>query len=220
MKRWLSGTFIAVYLAALVGGIGAHAMKFGINSHPIMYYFVWDMFCGWSPYELRYHIVGEGESGKFYELGPGPWAKFSPFGDLARHHYDAYGTTFRKTAMNTLKHTDHEPMRRVLVIQETWHKKYNLTDHLWAMRFDEPKEPYSYFWLYASYSGEGEVLLQNNDFMNYSTALSITDNPRLLSDARRGRPFFAFNPSMRDDSPGFQDPTAWAGPTTNDAFAH
>ncbi len=213
MKRWLSGTFIAVYLSALVWGVGAHAMKFGVNSHPVMYYLVWDMFCGWSPYETRFHVMGEGVSGKYYELGPGPWPHFSPYGDLPRHQYDAYGSTFRKMAMNTLRHTEHEEMRRILVVQECWHKKYNLPDHLWAMRFEEPKDPYSYFWPFATYTGEGEMLTQNVDFLNNATAMSITDNPRLLSDARRGRPFFAINPTLREDAPMLQDPTAWAGPS-------
>lgn len=222
MKRWLSGTFIAVYLSALGWGIMAHAMKFGTDSHPIMYYLVWDMFCGWSPYETRFHIVGESETGKFYELSPGPWPHFSPFGDLPRHHYDAYGSTLRRSAMNVLKHTEHpEPIRRVLVIEEAWHKKYNLPEHLWSLRFDEPKEPFSYFWLYASYTPDGEILMQNTGFLNNAMAMSITDNPRLMSDARRGRPFFAFNPNLRDDNTAtFQDPTAWAGPGISDAYAH
>lgn len=212
-KRWLSGTFIACYLTALAWGIVAHAMHFTVNSHPAMYYLVWDMFCGWSAYETRFHVVGEGEDGKYYQLAPGPWPHFSPFGDLPRQHYDAYGTTFHKSALNTLRHTEHGPMRRILVFQECWHKKYNLPEHLWNIRFEEPKETYSYFWPYSSFTAEGDVITRNTDYINYSTAMSITDNPRLLSDARRGRPFFAVNPMASDDSPMSQDPTAWAGPS-------
>lgn len=213
MKRWLSGTFIAAYLTALAWGIVAHSMKFGVNSHPFMYYVVWDMFCGWSPYEIRFHVLGEGVSGKYYELGPGPWPHFSPFGDLPRHHYDAYGSTFRKMALNTLKHTEHEEMRRILVIEECWHKKYNLPQELWDLRFDEPRDPYSYFWLFSSYTENGETLAHHGDFLNHATSKSITDNPRLMSDARRGRPFFAFNPTLRDSAAPLQDPTTWAGPS-------
>lgn len=215
MKRWLSGTFITLYLSALAWGIFAHAMKFTVNSHPFMYYVVWDMFCGWSPYEIRFHVMGEGVSGKYYELGPGPWPAFSPFGDLPRHQYDAYGSTFRKMAMNTLNHTDHEDMRRIFVVEECWHKKYNLPQELWNLRFDEPREPHSYFWLFSAYTPDGQILQQNMDYLNYATAQAITDNPRLLSDARRGRPFFAFNPMLRDSTSTLQDPSAWAGPNLN-----
>lgn len=212
MKRWLSGTFIACYLTALAWGILAHAMRVGVNSHPLMYYVVWDMFCGWSPYEIRFHVLGEDVNGKYYELGPAPWPSFSPYGDLPRHNYDIYGSSFRRMALNTLKYTEHDEMRRILVVQESWHKKYNLPQELWDLRFDEPREPHSYFWLFSSYTPEGEMLTHNGDFLNYATALSITDNPRLMSDARRGRPFFAFNPTLRDSASLMQDPTAWAGP--------
>lgn len=32
MRRWVSGTFIACYLSALVFGIVSNAMKFGTNA--------------------------------------------------------------------------------------------------------------------------------------------------------------------------------------------
>ena len=62
-----------------------------------------------------------------------------PYGDLDRMHYDVLGNSHRKMALNALKRTDHEPIRRVVMIEEVWPKKYNLSDRIWAMRFDEPK---------------------------------------------------------------------------------
>ena len=73
MKRWLATTFIAAYLFILSGGLACHAMGFAVTSHPLMYFIVWDMFCGWCAYTTQTHVIAEGESMKFYELAPGPW---------------------------------------------------------------------------------------------------------------------------------------------------
>ena len=53
MKNWFAKLTIGLYLSMSFIGIAAHAMNFGTNSHPAMYYFVWDMFCGWAAHEIR-----------------------------------------------------------------------------------------------------------------------------------------------------------------------
>ena len=63
MKRWFTSLGIAAYLTALAVGFVSHAVDYGTDCHPIMYFLVWDMFCGWSAYEGRLHLIGEGESG-------------------------------------------------------------------------------------------------------------------------------------------------------------
>ena len=88
MKRWMTHLGIGAYLMALAFGFVTHAVDFGTGCHPIMYFLIWDMFCGWSSYEGRMHVISEGESGKFYELAPGPWGEFHPYGFIDRHHYD------------------------------------------------------------------------------------------------------------------------------------
>ncbi|MBI1345369.1 hypothetical protein GC163_03690 [bacterium] len=211
MRRWLATGFITSYLAFLGWGIVSHALKFQVFSHPVMYFTVWDMFCGWQAYESRIHIVAEGDSGTFYELSPPPWGDFAPFGDLARVHYDALGNSFVRIAQNTLKNTEHEPIRRMLVVEECWQKKYNLPEHLWAMRFDEPKDPKSYFWLRATFTPEGDLMYAGPDFVGYHASLAVCENPRLMSDAKRGRPFFSVNPALRGDQSLLNDPSAWAG---------
>jgi hypothetical protein len=211
MRRWFTHCFIGAYLLALAGGIASQTMKFGHFSHPAMYYVIWDMFCGWQAYESRYHIVGEGDSGTLYELAPGPWKRFCPYGDLTRNHYDSFGHAFHKMAMNTLRHTDHEPMRRMFVVEECWPKKLNLPDHLWALRMDEPKDPVSYFWMRAAYSPEGQLLHAAPDYTNWVHAWSVVNNPRLMADAKRGRPFYAVDPHQRQTGSLFTDPTLWAG---------
>lgn len=221
MKRWLASGFIASYLGALSWGIVSHAMKFYIFVHPIMYFLVWDMFCGWQAYESRTHVVAEGESGQLYHLSPTPWNEFAPFGNLSRVHYDALGNSYSRLAMTTLKNTTHEPMRRILVVEECWQKKYNLPDPLWAQRYEEPKVPKNYYWLRCQFTPEGELTYTRPDFVGYSYSIQMVENPRLLADARRGRPFFAINPSQRQGGQLVTDPTAWAlGGASQNPYAH
>ena len=197
MKRWLAKISIACYLSALLAGVACHAMNFGLSFHPITYYFVWDMFCGWSAHEFGYHLIGEGESGAHYHLSPAPWNTFAPYGDLERGQYDTIGHAHAKIALNTLNHTDHEPITRMFLVEEMWPKKYNLPDHLWALRFDEPKDPHSYFWLKAIMSGDGTLLQNNFDLVSHLTQLAVADNPRLKADSLRGKPFITISESFR-----------------------
>jgi hypothetical protein len=145
-------------------------------------------------------LIAEGESGTHYRLCPPPWNTFSPYGDLERDQYDAIGNAHAKIAKNTLRYTDHEPISRFFLLEETWPKKYNLPDHLWAARFDEEKDPHSYFWLKATFDSEGMVLQGNGDYITYLTNLAVTDNPRLKADSLRGKPFYAVDPSQRTTS--------------------
>ena len=200
MKHWLAKLTIASYLTALALGIASHAMNFGAGSHPAMYYLVWDMFCGWSAHELRYHLIAEGESGTHYRLSPAPWETFAPYGDLERAQYDALGNAYLKIAMNTLRHTEHEPILRMFVIEEAWPKKYNLPDDLWAARFDEPKDAHSYFHLKTIYDGDGMVVQSNPDYLTVLQNLAVTNNPRLKADSLRGKPFYAVDPTHRSSS--------------------
>lgn len=197
MKRGFTHLIIGVYLTAMGAGLASQTMSFGNVSHPIMYYFVWDMFCGWSSHEIRYHVVGEGESGTYYQLAPGPWKQFMPYGDLPRVHYDVLGNSHRKMAMNALAQTDHEPIRRVIMIEEVWSKKFNMSDESWATRFDEPKEMVSYFWQRAEMTPEGRVLSALPDYLSYLQTASVADNPRLVNDMHKGRDHFVLTPYQR-----------------------
>ncbi|MBM4075207.1 MAG: hypothetical protein FJ267_06145, partial [Planctomycetes bacterium] len=87
MRRWFAKITIGLYLSVLSVGIISHAMNFGTFSHPAMYYIVWDMFCGWTAHEIRYHVIAEGESGTYYDVSQGPWGTFMPYGDLPRSQY-------------------------------------------------------------------------------------------------------------------------------------
>ena len=205
MKRWLSHCAIGLYLSALSAGLISQTMNFGSASHPIMYFFVWDMFCGWSSHEIRYHVIGEGESGAYYQLAPGPWQTFMPYGDLDRMHYDVLGNSHRKMAMNALAHTEHEPIRRVIMIEEVWPKKYNMSEGSWARRYDEPKDPLSYYWQRAEMTAEGNVISAVPEYLTYLQTSSVADNPRLVNDLHRGRDHFVLSPVQRMASTGRQE---------------
>lgn len=199
MKRWLIHATIAAYLASLAFGIFAYAVKFHQGSHPVMYFIVWDMFCGWSAYSQRVQIIGEGESGKYYELAPGPWGEYHPYASIGRRHYDSFGNHFNRLARNVLQHTDHEPMARIFVVEENWAKKYNLPDHIWNRRFDEPKDPHIYYHVRAIWDGNCRTVANYANWLGIQTSMCVNDNPRLIDDSRKGRPFFTLNPANRSD---------------------
>ena len=87
MKRISACTFIVAYISALALGNVSHTLQYQTGCHPLMYMVIWDMFCGWSAYANQIHVIAEGESEKYYELAPGPWGIYRPWGgEFARHH--------------------------------------------------------------------------------------------------------------------------------------
>ncbi|MFK7778494.1 MAG: hypothetical protein QM501_10355 [Gimesia sp.] len=204
LKRGLISLTIASYIGILVFGIFSHTFSYKTGRHPTMYYIVWDMFCGWSAFSIRTHIVGEGISGKFYELAPGPWGEYKPYGNLGRRHYDTTGDAWLKMAMNTLDKTDHEPMLRILCIEEAWCKKYNLPDSIWDQRYESPKDFHNYYRLRRVITPDGVIAQNYVPWLTRQRYLQINDNPRLLSDMSRGRPFFAATIGSRVESQGPQ----------------
>lgn len=204
IRLWAVHLTIVGYLGALAFGVFSHTFNYRKGDHPAMYYVVWDMFCGWSAYDFRVHILGEGESGTIYELAPGPWGQVSPYGELARQHYDSYCNAIHRQAINTLNHTQHEPITRIFCVEETWAKKYNLTDSIWKKRFPEEKDLYSYYHLRAITDVEGRNLLANTNWYSHQVTRFMMDNPRLVGDAQRYQPF-AINSSY-SNQPSFMSP--------------
>ncbi len=72
MRRGIVIGFIVCYLLVLGFGIFSHALGYKSTDHVGMYYLIWDMYCGWSGYEYRQHLVAQGVSGQQYELTPAP----------------------------------------------------------------------------------------------------------------------------------------------------
>jgi hypothetical protein len=193
MKRWIAPLIICAYLGSLAFGIVTHTLQVGANSHPAMYFVVWDMFCGWGAYSNRTHLVAEGESGKYYQLSPAPWGALKPFGNVDRLHYDSNNYLSPAMIRNNLRHTQHEPISRVFVVEEIWPKKFNLPDPLWDAAYDEPKDKHSYFHLRGICSADGEVVRAYNSWYRQQVARSVADNPRVLAAQQNSQPFYPVN---------------------------
>lgn len=202
MHRWRAQVFIVVYLGVLLFGLASHALTFLKGCHPAMYLIVWDMFCGWAAYETRCEVVGEGDSGTYYRLAPGPWGGFRPFGSAERRDYDIHGQFGHRLASNTLRRTDHERIRRVYVVEQAWAKKYNLPAPLWQRRYgtDKPADIPCYYHVRAILNTDGEYLHRAEGWLTTQFEMAVLDNPRLRADMRKGHTFYASHPGER--SPG------------------
>ena len=191
MKRWFAVTFITAYLGSLSYGILCHTLGVGVASHPVMYFLVWDMFCGWAAYQNLNHIIAEGESGTLYEASPGPWGDIYPYGSkVGRQHYDSFVNHGHALALNVLRHTDHEPITRIFVIEELYAKKYDLPDAVWKRRYSGTKDKFSYFRVRREYCGEGRLTLSHASWFDQQYMLTLIDNPRLEREARNSQSFF------------------------------
>ena len=165
VTRWAAVAFAIVYLGVLGHGLTCHALQYRVNAHPLMYFTVWDMFCGWSGWSFRTHVIAEGESGQFYDLTSTPWDEYHPYSDLGRHHYDSFGNHAGQIGMNCLRQTVHEPILQMFVVEETWSKKFNLPDRLWEQVHDEPRQSHHYFHINSVYHPDGTPLSRNPTFL-------------------------------------------------------
>lgn len=188
MKRWFSHCVITLYLGCVLFGVAVHAVEYREHDHPAMYFIVWDMFCGWTAWEQRLHIIGEGESGEYYELAPGPWGDYEPFGNLDRHHYDPFVNHAARMAVNTLHQTQHEPIHRVFVIEEVWAKKYNLPVGLQQELTPVPGEKRTYCYVRDVYTADGTVIRRGLSWFSDQAKQSLWNNPRLARQTQFGRP--------------------------------
>jgi hypothetical protein len=179
-----------------------------------MYYVVWDMFCGWSAYDSRVHIIAEGESGKFYELTPPPWGELHPYGFIGRQHYDSFNNHSARIGMNVLAHTSHEPMTRVFVVEEAWAKKFNLPEAVWLARHGTPKEIEKYYRIRTVLLPDGMNVQNFGSWLSFQSMQALANNPRLHQEASRQRSVFAQAPEIRG-----RDMTVTPGMKTGQSFA-
>ena len=216
MKRVLAVAFIICYVGVLTVGNLAHVLRHGVSSHPLMYFVVWDMFCGWSAFDSRVHIVAEGESGKYYDLTHPPWGELHPYGYIGRENYDQFQTHTGNMGINVLKHSRHEPIARLFVIEECWQKKYNLPDAVWNRRYDDPKDLQKYYRRRVILLPDGTVTHGFNSWVAFQAGQMLMDNPRLVHDSKKSQSLFVFdkynqpgrevmvdsNPARNNVSPG------------------
>ena len=183
--------FIGGYLTTMASGVVCHALGFGEGSHPLMYYIVWDMFCGWSAQSYRTHVLAEGVSGAWYDAGVGPWEDerpFHPYGRLSRVHYNTEGVHAPRTGFNVLRHTSHEPIVRIAVVEECWAKKFNMPEPYWSARWKVPKDPASYYAVRYVLDAEGQLVAQNPGWAAEVTRRSVQNRDKIRRFASRGAP--------------------------------
>ena len=166
LRRWASVIMIVAYLCFIGHGLFCHAVQYRVNAHPIMYFTVWDMFCGWSGWSFRTHVVAEGASGALYELTPTPWTAYRPFSTLGREHYDYHGHHASRIGVNCLRQTEHEPIVRMFVVEETWSKKFNLPDSLWSRIHEEPRRSHHYFNVNTIHHPDGQLMARHPSFLD------------------------------------------------------
>jgi hypothetical protein len=189
MKRWILNASIAGYIGALAFGFLCVAGQVTLYFPP-MYFLTFNMYGGWSGYDAKMQVLGEGESGKFYVLSPGPWGEFRPYScNLSRQCYDQVFEYGRILARPGLKHTQHEPILRMFVVEQEYPKKFNLPDAQYAAYYGKPNPHRIYSHTRMVMNAEGEILSQNAPWLHYQDNLSVVDNPRLVTDATRSRPF-------------------------------
>jgi hypothetical protein len=208
MKRALAVAFIACYISLLTFGNVCHLLRHGVGGHPLMYMIVWDMFCGWAAYDSRVRIIAEGESETYYELTHAPWGELHPYGYIGRENYDQFNNHSRTMALNVLKHTSHEPINRILVIEESWPKKLNLPDSVWDLRYDIPKDPHYYYRIRQVLLPDGTITQNFDSFLSYHGRRMAVDNPRLVQQSKAVRPMF-----LNEGAPVFGR-DALVGPTS------
>lgn len=189
MKRWLSHAIIAGYLGILSYGIACHALGYKTAQHMGMYFIVWDMYYAYRGHEVRQHILAEGVSGQVYELTPPPWGEFHPFGHIGRQNYDGGNLFTGRFALNTLRHTQHEPIGRILLVDEVWNKKFNLPEELWAERHEGPRDVRRYYYLRSIYDPTGVCTLKHFSWNENLVQRAVLDNPRLRQEMVRNQPF-------------------------------
>ena len=189
MARRVAVAFIACYLGVLGYGLTAHTIGYRTYAHVGMYFVVWDMYCGWNGWESRTQILAEGESGTYYDVGTPPWGETCVYGTPDRRHYDSNGLHSITIGENVVKHTEHEPIVRYVVVEEAWAKKYNLPDYLWSQRYEEPKEARHYCRIRSAFQGDGQCIVSNGNFSNWLLAKALGDNPRLQQDLQVHTPF-------------------------------
>ncbi len=188
MRRVMACGFIGTYLLMLGVGLFSHALGYKSTAHVGMYFLVWDMYCGWCGYEIRHHVIAQGESGQYYEVTPPPWGEFVPFGSANRHDYDGSASFTGAIAAHVLDHTDHEPISEVILVEEAWSKKYNMPDALYESRYEEPREQRSYFRPRLLLSADGTIRERYLDWTGWLSHQALADNPRLQRDIAN-RPF-------------------------------
>lgn len=215
-KSWIAVGFISCYVTYLAWGALAHTLKLGSGLGPVNYFTVWDMFCGWTAWDSRTHIVAEGASGQFYDVKE-PWGEFHPFGSIARIQYDSTNHLLSNHIHNILRHTSHEDIDRVYVVEEVWPKQYNLPPKLFDYYFDRPNDKLSYFHLRAVCNDDGTPRASFPGWHAQQQLSAVYENPRLKRQAQQATSMYStlFNPQSNSGNTSLGSAASTHRVTTN-----
>ena len=188
MRRFGRYLAIVCYVGVLLFGLARHTLNHRSHDHVGMYFIVWDMYCGYTAWETRNHILAQGDSGQWYDASP-PWGDFVPFGSASRRDYDVFFAHCGRIAHNTLRNTTHEPIQRIVVVEEAWAKRFNLPDEVWAKRTPDPKIKNSYYHVVATCTPDGTRDALNGNWTSILGHNALVNNPRLRDEMVRAQPY-------------------------------
>ena len=193
-SRWAVNSLIAGYLGALAVGLALHAWQLpGHNTLP-GYFVVWDMFCNWTGYENRVRFIGEGESGRHYDLLAADIHSPRLHGSEHRAHYDYSGRHTPLVASRVAERSRHEPLTRIFVMEESWSKQFNLPPRLYEQTHGCRPDRVVHRHLRGILAPNGHVLQTQAGWFVCQQQEAMFANPTLRGDAYRGRSLYAGNP--------------------------
>ena len=185
--RLLTNLGIAAYLGALSLGIVVHALNLPGKVTLPGYFVVWDMFCAWTGYESRIHVIAEGESGTHYDLLAGQTGSPHLHGSLHRINYDYDGTCGPAVAKLAAACTSHEPLTQITIVEEVWSKQLNLSDAAYERYHGCPKQPRSYRSVRTVLRPDGSIAASQPPWFRLQQQAAVMANPVLAEQAVRGR---------------------------------
>jgi len=135
LGRWIrtgsAWVMIAVYVAVPFYCLGRHMLG-DPHSHPLTYFWTWDMFPNYSMWSNRRHALGETISGKYVSLLPGEFQRFrgGVRGDRLRTDLDRSGKLLRPAVDAVLERTAAahaaDPIVRVYLLEESWPSRFTV----------------------------------------------------------------------------------------------
>lgn len=128
--------FVSLYVGATLWFAARHAIG-DTGTHPISYFFTWDMFPFYYCESVRRVAVVETASGEHRQLVPGALQQYRAgvHGDLTRVELERGGLCYRRTAEQSLNTTPGapgaDPIVRVLLYEQFWPVKFNYPPDLY-----------------------------------------------------------------------------------------
>lgn len=144
LRLWLAGVGVGGYLALSAWYFAALALE-ATPPGFLAYFFTWDMFPGFTTRSVRRVALGRTASGEYVLLHPSPWSQFQEgvSGDLTRADLDRSGMGFQslveRVRLRTVAQRRGDPLVQVLLCEQSWPVKFNLSDNHYATWMGEPK---------------------------------------------------------------------------------